>query len=191
MAGDYKALGLPDYPGLLPAATTPFDAPGITIPWYSCYGNHDGLLSGNMPGVLPGDVRPLDSISTGSVKPIDLGAGVSPSDLQNAFGNPSQVATLLMQGSPPVRTVTADAERRALSIDDWINAHLASSGTPGPHGHGYVEEMLGTTQLYYTFSVAPGVLGISMDTVNHGGYADGSIGTAQMAWLEARLIEAS
>jgi metallophosphoesterase (TIGR03767 family) len=30
-----------------------------------------------------------------------------------------------------------------------------------------------------------------MDTVNHGGYADGSIGAAQMAWLEARLIEAS
>jgi metallophosphoesterase (TIGR03767 family) len=51
--------------------------------------------------------------------------------------------------------------------------------------------MLGTTRLYYTFSVAPGVLGISLDTVNHGGYADGSIGEAQMAWLEARLIEAS
>jgi len=191
IADDYKALGFPDYPGLLNAAITPFEAPGITIPWYSCYGNHDGLLSGNMPGVMPGDVRPIDGISTGSVKPIDLGAGVSPTDIQNAFANPSQAATLLMQGGPPVRVVTADAERRALSIDEWIHAHLASPDAPGPHGHGYTEDMLGTTQLYYTFPVAPGVLGISLDTVNHGGYADGSIGEAQMLWLEARLIEAS
>lgn len=189
---DYKTInGFPDYPGLLAAAITAFDAPGISLPWYSCYGNHDGLLSGNFPGVLPGDVRPIDSISTGTVKPVDLGAGVSPTDLQNAFANPSQVATLLMQNGPPVRVVTADADRRALSIDEWINAHLASPETPGPRGHGFTEDMLGTTRLYYTFSIAPGVLGICLDTVNHGGYADGSIGEAQMAWLEARLIEAS
>ena len=49
--------------------------------------------------------------------------------------------------------------------------------------------MLESGQLYYTFPIAPGVLGICLDTVNHGGYADGSIGAAQLAWLEARLIE--
>ncbi|MEY2431034.1 MAG: hypothetical protein QOC92_759 [Acidimicrobiaceae bacterium] len=189
---DFKTVnGFPDYPGLLDAAITAFDAPGLNMPWYSCYGNHDGLVQGNMPGVQPNDVRPLDGIAIGTVKPIDLGAGVSPTDIQNAFANPSHVATLLMQGGAPVRTVTADAERRAVSIDEWVTAHLSSPSAPGPHGHGYVEDMLGTTRLYYTFSVAPGVLGISLDTVNHGGYADGSIGEAQLAWLEARLIEAS
>jgi metallophosphoesterase (TIGR03767 family) len=191
IADDYKTLsGFPDHPGLLAAAITAFDAPGLDLPWYSCYGNHDGLVQGNMPGVQPGDVRPLDGIATGPVKPTNLAAGVSPTDIQNAFANPSSAANLLTQGAP-FRTVTADVERRAVSIDEWINAHLASPSTPGPHGHGYTEDMLGTTRLYYTFPIAPGVLGISLDTVNHGGYADGSIGEAQMAWLEARLIEAS
>jgi metallophosphoesterase (TIGR03767 family) len=190
ISDDYKTInGFPDYPGLLGAAITAFNAPGLKMPWYSCYGNHDGLVQGNMPGVQPNNVRPLDEIATGMVKPTDLGAGVAPTDIQNAFANPSHVATLLMQGGAPVRTVTADAERRAVSIDEWITAHLSSPSAPD--GHGYVEDMLGTTRLYYTFSVAPGVLGISLDTVNHGGYADGSVGEAQMAWLEARLIEAS
>jgi metallophosphoesterase (TIGR03767 family) len=187
---DYKAVNdFPEYPGLLAAAITAFDAPGLHMPWYSCYGNHDGLIQGNMPGVQPGDVRPFDTVATGNAKPINLAAGVSPTDIQNAFANPN-VANLLSQGAP-VRPVTPDLARRAVSIDEWINAHLASPSTPGPHGHGYTQDMLGTTQLYYTFPVAPGVLGISLDTVNHGGYADGSIGEAQMAWLEARLIEAS
>jgi metallophosphoesterase (TIGR03767 family) len=105
--------------------------------------------------------------------------------------DPAAILGALTDGGAPARTVTADANRRAVSIDEWINAHLASPSSPGPHGHGYTQDMLGTTQLYYTFPVAPGVLGISMDTVNHGGYADGSIGEAQLAWLEARLIEAS
>lgn len=189
---NYKAInGFPDYPGLLASAIAGFDAPGLSIPWYSCYGNHDGLIQGNMPGVEPNDVRPFDPIATGSVKPVDLGAGVTPSDIQNAFANPGQAAQLIAQTGPPVRTVTADPTRRALSIDEWINAHLASAPAPGPVGHGYTHDMLGTTRLYYTFPIADGVLGISMDTVNHGGYADGSIGEAQLAWLEARLVEAS
>ena len=179
----------PDYPGLLDAAIRPFDAPGLRIPWYSCYGNHDGLLAGNVPGVEPDGVRPFDAIATGSLKPIDLAPAVSPGDVSNAFSRPATVAMLLTATGTPVRVVTADAERRALSIDDWLHAHLASPTAPA--GHGYTEDLLGTTRLYYTFELAPGVLGISLDTVNHGGYADGSIGEAQLAWLEARLIEAS
>jgi metallophosphoesterase (TIGR03767 family) len=183
---DYKTVhGFPSYSGLLQAAITPFDAPGLNIPWYSCYGNHDGLLQGNVPGLLPGDVRPLDGVATGTVKVTGL-AGAPPGS-----NDPAAIVGALTAAGAPARTVTADAGRRALSIDEWIHAHLASAGMPGPHGHGYVEDMLGTTRLYYTFPVAPGVLGISMDTVNHGGYFDGSIGEAQMAWLEARLIEAS
>ncbi len=51
--------------------------------------------------------------------------------------------------------------------------------------------MIQSKRLYYTFPIAPSVLGISLDTVNHGGYADGSIGVAQLTWLEQRLIGAS
>ena len=78
-----------------------------------------------------------------------------------------------------------------MSIPEWIRRTSTSPGTPGPVGHGYTPDMIGTNRLYYTFPVAPGVLGISLDTVNHGGYADGSIGAAQLVWLEQRLIAAS
>ncbi|MEY2404950.1 MAG: hypothetical protein QOD38_2501, partial [Acidimicrobiaceae bacterium] len=119
--------GFPDYPGLLSAAITAFDAPGLNMPWYSCYGNHDGLIQGNMPGVQPGDVRPFDDVAKGGAKPINLAAGVSPTDIQNAFDNPTVAANLLSQGAP-VRPVASDAQRGAVSIDEWINAHLASPG---------------------------------------------------------------
>lgn len=187
----YKSVyGFPDYPGLLAASVTPFDAPGLRIPWYSCYGNHDGLLSGNAPGVLPSGIRPFDVISTGQIKPTNTAIVLSPNDVQNGFVSPTLLLALLTAPAQ-ARLVTADPERRALSIDEWIQGHLDSPSTPGPVGHGYTADMLGTTQLYYTFPITQGVLGISLDTVNHGGYADGSIGTAQLAWLEARLIEAS
>ena len=191
VADQYKTLhGFPSYPGLLASAILPFDAPGLKIPWYSCYGNHDGLLQGNVPGVVAG-VRPLDALALGTLKPTNLAAGVTPTDVQSAFGNPGAFLDLVTHVGAPVRAVAADPQRTALSIDDWLNAHLASPSTPGPVGHGFTADMLGTTRLYYTFALVPGVLGICMDTVNHGGYADGSIGAEQLAWLEARLVEAS
>jgi metallophosphoesterase (TIGR03767 family) len=191
VSDDYKTLySFPSYDGLLEAAIVGFDAPGLRVPWYSCYGNHDGLLQGNAPGDING-VKAFDALAVGMVKPINLAPGVSPSDLQAVFANPAQLAAILTNVAAPVRVVAADPTRTSLSIDDWINAHLATPSTPGPVGHGYTADMLGTTRLDYTFTLVPGVLGISIDTVNHGGYADGSIGTEQLAWLEARLIEAS
>jgi hypothetical protein len=38
--------------------------------------------------------------------------------------------------------------------------------------------------------IADGVLGISLDTTNRGGSPQGSVGQAQLDWLEARLVEA-
>jgi metallophosphoesterase (TIGR03767 family) len=42
--------GFPTMPGLLDAARAPFQAEGLTIPWYAALGNHDGLVQGNWPG---------------------------------------------------------------------------------------------------------------------------------------------
>ena len=41
--------GFPTLPGLLDAARRPFKAAGLGIPWYTCFGNHDGLSQGNFP----------------------------------------------------------------------------------------------------------------------------------------------
>ena len=41
--------GFPTIPKLLDAARRPFNAAGLNIPWYTCFGNHDGLSQGNFP----------------------------------------------------------------------------------------------------------------------------------------------
>jgi metallophosphoesterase (TIGR03767 family) len=43
--------GFPTIPGLLEASLKPFQAQGLSMPWYSAMGNHDGLVQGNFPPV--------------------------------------------------------------------------------------------------------------------------------------------
>ena len=44
---DFKTeFGYPEHPGLLERAMSPFKASGLTVPWLSCFGNHDGLVLG-------------------------------------------------------------------------------------------------------------------------------------------------
>ncbi len=76
-----RQLGFPDLPGMLGAAIAPFTTVGLPCPWYSCYGNHDGLLQGNSPAVPP-----LPSIATGPLKVVNLPAGLSPNDLAARVG---------------------------------------------------------------------------------------------------------
>ncbi|HEV7885962.1 MAG TPA: TIGR03767 family metallophosphoesterase [Acidimicrobiales bacterium] len=181
----YKQFhGYPAYPGLLAAAIKGFTAEGLNIPWYTCYGNHDGLLQGNAPG------NPVfEAIAVGPVKVVDLPAGMSPGDFQTGLStqDPTVLAAL---ATAPARPVTADPGRAIISAQDWVAAHLASSPVPGPVGHGFTAENQATGRLYYAFTIASGVVGISLDTVNRGGYAEGSIGTVQLDWLKARLDDA-
>jgi metallophosphoesterase (TIGR03767 family) len=179
---NYKQFwAFPAYPGLLAAVIKGFPATGLGMPWYTCFGNHDGLMQGNAPGN-----GGLQAIATGPVKVTGLPAGMSPGDFQNAraSGDPTIVTKML---TAPARTVTADGARAIVSPQQWIDAHLSSPARPGPKGHGLTDANKTTGTLYYTFTIAPGVLGISLDTVNRGGYADGSIGANQLAWLQIQL----
>jgi metallophosphoesterase (TIGR03767 family) len=189
----YKALfGFPELPGLLAAAIEGFATPGLDVPWYSTYGNHDGLVQGNAPGELPAGVRPFDAVATGSVKITAVATAADPTDLQSAVSAlPGLVTDPAVAGDPGLaRVVTADADRAAADLATWIQRHLDSPATPGPAGHGYTADMIASRQLYYAFDVSDEVLGISLDTCNHGGYADGSLGDAQLAWLEQQLVGA-
>jgi metallophosphoesterase (TIGR03767 family) len=180
-----KFHGFPAYPGLLSAAIAPFTATGLDIPWYSVFGNHDGLLQGNAP------TNPaFEAIATGPVKVVNLPVGMSPADFQNGLMN-QDPAVLAAFATAPGRPVTADAKRRTVSPREWVAAHLASPATPGPAGHGFSNYNKATGRLYYTFDIGDDIRGISIDTVNRGGYAEGSIGTIQFDWLERRIKEAS
>ena len=56
---------------------------GLSMPWYTAYGNHDGLVQGNFPRSFQ-----LGAVATGPVKVVGLPAGVSPDDL--AAGAPGR-----------------------------------------------------------------------------------------------------
>ncbi|MFN8050044.1 MAG: TIGR03767 family metallophosphoesterase [Acidimicrobiales bacterium] len=180
-ADRYSAAGFPRIDGFLAAAVAEFTSPGLDIPWYSTYGNHDGLLQGNLPrtdaidAALVGDLKVTGSTSS---NPIGLIAAFA--------GDTASIPQRVASGELTGRTVTADAKRRTVTTAEWVQAHLASgaSGGPGPVGHGYDESHLDGKALYYRFEIAPGVTGLSLDT---GGYNAGSIGESQLQWLEHEL----
>ncbi len=177
-----KVLGYPDSPGLLERALVPFVSPGLDVPWFSVYGNHDCNVQGN---AARNDA--LDEVLVGDRKMVALppGEAALPFILRVIGDSPSVLADL-RRGAIPAREVAPDAARRTATVEDWVRAHLAS----GTGTHGYRERDAEEGRLYYEFEVAPGVIGIALDTTNHAGGpsgADGSIGSGQLAWLEARL----
>lgn len=185
-AGDlFKSLhGFPSAPGLLAASIAPFTASGLDMPWYATYGNHDGLTQGNFPIGL------LDGLGTGGLKVVTLPLGLSPGDLVAGLANRdlSVLASLL---TAPARLVTPDPARRSATVADWVDAHLASPATPGPKGHGLTEDHRAGGPLLFSFPIAPGVLGISLDTCARGGYADGNLFQDQVSEVMALLRQAS
>ena len=171
--------GFPVIKGLLDAARQPFTAHGVKRRWYTCYGNHDGLVQGNFPQSFM-----LGTVSTGSVKVTSLPAGVSPQDF--AAMDPAVLPAL---AAAPVRTVTADPARKVISRAETVKEHFTTGGVP--LGHGYTAANVAAGTAYYTFDLAPHVRGIVLDTVNPNGESDGSIDPTQLAWLTARLAEAA
>jgi metallophosphoesterase (TIGR03767 family) len=175
-------FGYPRLPGLLDAARRPFRATGLNTPWLSAYGNHDGLIQGNLPP-LPA----LAAIATGNRKVVDLPPGTDIITLALQLQNldPRGLATLL---AGPARTVTPDANRRFVNRAETIREHFNTSGSP--RGHGFTRENLATGNAYYAFNRGL-VRGIVLDTVNPNGGANGSIDTEQYAWLERELSAGS
>lgn len=170
--------GFPTVPGLLDAARRPFRATGLGVPWYTAYGNHDGLLSGSVP-VLP----EFDAVLTGDRKVVDLPAGVDVAALASGLwsGDLAAVATLV---TGPARTVTADADRRTVSRADVVAEHFRTAGTPV--GHGFTARNVEDGTAYYAFDHGT-VRFVVLDTVNPSGGPDGSLDAGQFAWLTAEL----
>lgn len=174
-----QRYGFPDYEGLLESALEPFSAHGVRLPWYQTFGNHDGLLQGNV-----GSNPVFDALAVGDQKPAELFPGVNPCDAFETFrSNPAALA------GAPARTVTADPNRRPVNRLEYIEEMFRSTGTPT--GHGFTKVNRDTGVAYWHSDKRPGFRLIGLDTVNPGGYSEGSIGAAQLSWLEARLQEVS
>ncbi|MEV1121776.1 TIGR03767 family metallophosphoesterase [Actinosynnema sp. NPDC049800] len=189
LVDDYKAKGFPHLPGLLDAAIRPFDSPGLRIPWYCTFGNHDDSVVGTLPDGLP----IVDGLYTSNRKIMGFTDG-QVQRLAKAMTDPAHVldaAAVVAEGGL-VRTVTPDARRRPFTTAEFVRAHLDPRHTgPGPHGHGFTDDNADGVDVFYTFPIAPGVTGVSLDTTTTGGFADGSIGLHQYLWLERTLKRGS
>lgn len=183
---DYKKLGFPQVPGFLAAAQRTFTAPGLRTPWYTTVGNHDDSIEGTLP-----DLGLLGSLYTGGskIEGVDDATAAKLADaIQHDPASAVMILLQLLEGGGPVRHITPDARRATFTPKQFAQAHLNPAVTgPGPVGHGFTPAAASSGKLYYTFPVSEGVLGISLDTTNRAGWADGSLGTAQLHWLESVL----
>ncbi len=174
--------GFPTVPGLLDAARKPFQSVGLGTPWYTAFGNHDGLVQGNFP---TSSMPFMNDVAVGELKLITPPTGLTASDLLATLRNGTYGALLAgLVLTPHVRQVTKDPNRRLLSRKQVVEEHFASTGAP--YGHGFTQENRTAGTAYYTFDQGA-VRFIVLDTVNPNGYADGSIDAAQFAWLNAQL----
>ncbi|MFI9202841.1 TIGR03767 family metallophosphoesterase [Streptomyces sp. NPDC053048] len=179
--------GFPKIDGFLSAAVRTVHSPGLTIPWYSTIGNHDGLSGGCYPAAhnFIADVavgnRKLEIIPPDVARKIMAGEG----DGTDPGG--TRIAALLRH-ERRIRTITPDDRRAPFTLHEYLAAHLDPRFTgPGPAGHGYTQANLSLGTLYYSFSIPGGILGISLDSTDPGGGCAGSVGTAQLRWLEETL----
>ncbi|WP_067829502.1 TIGR03767 family metallophosphoesterase [Actinomadura kijaniata] len=180
--------GFPRVRGLLDAARRPFRATGLNAPWLAVFGNHDGLVQGNLP------INPLvTALATGGVK---IGAPGSPAQAERLArmirdGDGRELTRLARRENGLgglLRPVTPDPRRRMLSRAEVVREHFATSAAL--KGHGFTAANLRDGTAYYAFDQGI-VRGLVLDTVNPHGYSEGSLDRAQFRWLEKQLVAGS
>jgi metallophosphoesterase (TIGR03767 family) len=171
--------GFPNAPGLLDACRAPFQAAGLNVPWYSVFGNHDGLVQGTVPSL-----GVLGLVATGVLKVTGLPLGLDLADLLAKLGGGDPAALELLLTAGPAKLVTADPNRRLLTHAQTVAEHFNTTGTPV--GHGYTQQNVSAGTAYYSFD-SGAVHCIAMDTCDTTGYDTGSIDRAQFNWLTDEL----
>ncbi|MEU4931801.1 TIGR03767 family metallophosphoesterase [Streptomyces yokosukanensis] len=184
-----KALGFPHLKGFLAAAIREVQSPGLKLPWYSTVGNHDTLPLGCYGS--HGDPYLAEAAVAG--KKLMSVSAADAKKLQDAIKNAKDpkgagYRDFLKAHARSMRSVTGDDRRAPYTPADYLKAHLdpAHQGH-GPVGHGYSSANLSAGTQYYVFRISDDVIGISLDTTDAGGHYEGSIGTAQLAWLDRTL----
>ncbi|MFB7495234.1 TIGR03767 family metallophosphoesterase [Streptomyces sp. NPDC056161] len=184
-----KTAGFPQLDGYLAAALREVRSPGLHLPWYSTVGNHDALPLGCYGS--HGDPY-LTEFAVGGRKLMSLSAAEA-KKLQDSIRNAADprgtgFRDLLQAHARDLRPVTPDDRRAPYTPADYLKAHLDPAHTgSGPAGHGYSSDNVAAGTQYYSFRITDDVIGISLDTTDPGGHYDGSIGTAQLTWLENTL----
>ena len=187
-----------DYPGLYELMNRPFRATGLGLPWYSVFGNHDGLVQGN---VANNDLFALAAV--GCVKPTRLSerglteirglltGGLTLEERSRVVQILSRDLVEVVFGPQITRgrwtPVLRDAQRKLLSRAEYLQEHFRTRGLPSGHGYGPADAPRGIG--YYAFTPKPGVRFVVLDTVADSG-DQGNVDRTQFLWLDAELSAA-
>jgi metallophosphoesterase (TIGR03767 family) len=190
---------LRDYAGLFELMNRPFHASGLGLPWYSVFGNHDGLVQGNVPNNIL-----FAQAATGCVKPVRLSrSGRAETQTLAAGGITTEERARIIQilqrdlietvlGPQLTRDrwmpVLRDPRRRLLLPREYLELHFQTRGRP--NGHGYTRENAQRGQGYYAFTPRSGVRFVVLDTVADSG-DQGNVDDPQFRWLEGELAAAA
>jgi len=172
-----REFGFPHHPGLLQRALRAFQAGGLTMPWLSCFGNHEALNQGvgvQTAGIARGLI--------GDSKPLGLPAGFDHDQALELFTARPEA---FMAG--PSHPVTADPARRPITRQEFVEAHFRAGARP--YGHGFCQRNRLEGTAYYVHDT-PAVRLIALDTNCLAGGAAGCLDHDQARWLEERLAEA-
>jgi metallophosphoesterase (TIGR03767 family) len=182
-AGPYAAW--PRYPGLMERVQKPFDAAGLTVPWYTARGNHDALWQGTFRAPPS-----LSFLTTACIKvfPNDkfngsAYGGSNAANITRDLSDPNFIATQLGEA----RFVPPDPNRRFLYAGEYQKLH---AGADNNHGFGFVasgeKSKSKGAAAYYSF-VRNGIRFIAIDTNAEGGSASGNVDDPQYKWVEGEL----
>jgi metallophosphoesterase (TIGR03767 family) len=189
--GDYS--GWPTYEGLLDKAQRPFRTPGLRVPSYVAFGNHDLLVQGNEDAnaafeeTATGCVKPVVSISDPPEPPRGLPDALPP--FSDILTNPPIAGNMIV---PP------DPQRQFVDRLQFKRLH-DTGAQPDAHGFDFVEQRelraSDGAAAYYDWSPKPGVRFVVLDTLSEGGQtpqsSDGNVDDPQFRWLTETLREAT
>jgi 3',5'-cyclic AMP phosphodiesterase CpdA len=168
----WKPRGYPAVPDFVERASATLVSEGLGFPWACLPGNHDVMRQGTS---LP--EPEIERIAIGAHKALFRPDGFDPADPLRLFVD---APATFSRGAG--RAVPALAARRALGRHEWISAHVerGAAGYTAHHAQqGLTDAVIDTEHVRI----------VMLDSNHPAGDYQGSLGTAQLAWLDARLSE--
>lgn len=169
---EWRPRGYPTVEDFVERASAPIMSSGIGIEWTSVPGNHDVMRQGT---ALPSAA--LDSIATGPAKSLRRPVGFAPASPLDAYLDEPEAFSV-----GPAFAIEPLPTRRSIDRVEWIERHVHA----GARGFNLAHAAEGRADTVIDLDRVRLIL---LDTNHPDGDYQGSVGVAQLAWLDERLAE--